>query len=147
MSCHNCRVSNTPCQDRKSCPWPLPYKIPAGAKYRRIPARELTGEEWLAYSEAIVSTVRRAQDAWWRSERAMVPPRCASGSFANGGEEGDVGDVIRAKQKAALHAKQFIQPNGVIINGRDRTHNQWADAYIVAMKAKHGEKWTYDNED
>lgn len=131
---------------KPDCLGPPQYKIPAGAKYRRIPARELTGEEWLAYSEAIVSTVRRAQDAWWRSERAVVPPQCASGSFANGGEEGDVGDVIRAKQRAALHRPQFIRSNGTVANG-SRQYSDWIRDYIAAMMLKHGKDWTYDNED
>jgi hypothetical protein len=98
----------------RQCFWPPYPAIPAAAKYRRIPRHELTAEESAAYSAAIVTTIRRMQDAWWRSERAVVPPLCVSGTWHNGGDyrdghaDGSVGEAIRAKQRAELFHKPAV---------------------------------------
>jgi hypothetical protein len=111
--------------------------IPAAKKFRAIPRADLTPEQSIAYSDALTSTVRRLQDAWWRSERAVVPPNCVSGTWHNNAD-GSVGEAIAAKQRTALMRPQFLlgtERGGVVIN-RERTDEELRMAYAAAMQEK-----------
>lgn len=111
MACKHCKSEM---HETRECFWPPYPAIPAAANYRRIPRHELTAEQSAAYSAAIVTTIRRMQDAWWRSERAIEPPLCTSGTWHNGGDyrdghaDGSVGKAIRAKQRAELFQKPAV---------------------------------------
>jgi hypothetical protein len=109
--------------------------IPAAKKFRAIPRADLTTEQSIAYSDALTSTVRRLQDAWWRSERAVVPPNCASGTWHNNAD-GSIGEAIAAKQRAALMRPQFLDAKGAPVN-RERTDEELCAAYAAAMHEKH----------
>lgn len=109
--------------------------IPAAKKFRAIPRANLTAEQSIAYSDALTSTVRRLQDAWWRSERAVVPPNCVSGTWHNNAD-GSIGEAVRSQQRTALMRPQFLGPApGGVIN-RERTDEELRMAYAAAMQAK-----------
>jgi hypothetical protein len=103
--------------------------IPAAKKFRAIPRADLTTEQSIAYSDALTSTVRRLQDAWWRSERAVMPPTCASGTWHNNAD-GSISEAIAARQRAALLAC----PDKI---RAARTDEELRAAYAAAMHEKH----------
>lgn len=108
---------------------PLYPKLGAGvAKFRKL--ANPTAEQRQAHGAAVEAAILASQSAWWRTERAVVPPNCASGTWHNNAD-GSVGEAIRAKQNAALLAWPDKQR-------RERTDAELREAYQRAM----AEKWS-----
>jgi hypothetical protein len=81
------------------------YSMPGLAKFRKIKRGEMTAETKAAYSAALVAAVKSKQDAWWKSERAVVLPNCASGTWINSNENGELHNALRAQAERRCQAQ------------------------------------------
>lgn len=101
--------------------------IPRAVKFRKIPRDQLTPEQKIAYSKAIVETILSLQRK--ALERAVpdIKPACASGTWCNNGEDLHKA-LCRQRHEALLRAPDSIRAK--------RTDRQLIEAYEEAMAAK-----------
>jgi len=122
---------------------PYPKLGETVAKFRRI--NNPTREQRQAHGEAVEEAFRALQRRELQRELPSFKPSCASGTWHNGGDyadghaNGKLGEAIRNQQETALRKPQFLSPSGP--RNRARTDWEWREAYIEAMKEKHGLDW------
>lgn len=103
------------------------YELGASvAKFRKIARDKISAAQKVAYSAALVKAVRAKQDAWWRTERALFKPNCASGTFINNGA--DLHEALGAQNRARIEA-QIGKDRREAMNAPD-FRNRYRDALV-----------------
>ncbi len=103
------------------------------AKFRKI--KNPTWEQRQAHGEAVEKAIRSLQRSELQKELPGKGPSCLSHTWHNNAD-GAVGEAVRRQHLNVLLAC----PEKV---RKARTPCEWREMYIEAMKAKHGEGWTY----